>query len=144
MLLMTAECGGNWKINDAIIKMIESIKDPDKERQDPSWMLFKIRDFYWNSIKKKWIKSFLFIFFMGFLNPLSLFSLDGAIEKGDWGTIAKWMLIYAIIGPISGFIEISMNGPVIFHSFSYTFGGIALICIGCYEYYTFRKLDKLS
>ena len=104
-------------------------------------MLIEIRDFYWNSIKKKWIKSFFFIFFMGFFNPLSF---DEAIKKGDWGAIAEWMLIYAIIGSISGLIVMSMNGPVIFHSFSYTFGGIALICIGCYEYYSFRKLDKLS
>ena len=48
-------------------------------------MLFEIRDFYWKSIKKKWIKSFFFIFFMGFFNPLSF---DEAVEKGDWGAIA--------------------------------------------------------
>ena len=135
MLLLTFLCGFNFYTNRRIIQYIEELREMEQSGSNPKALANELRDFYFRTIRLRRIVAILFLILVV---PLSPFIFNEILEGNVAIIFQSYFLV--LIGSLSGMIIMSMNLPFIAAGVTFTYGGIALICISCYEHFQWKRL----
>ena len=115
------------------------MREAEKSGSSPKDLANELRDFYNNLIKTKCIVALLLLALMVPLSPAIMTN----IAKGNASSIITFYLL-AIKDSISFHIIMTMDLPFIFAGFTLTYGGLAMICISCQEYFELKRIARWS
>ena len=140
VIIVTLECIANYFMSKGILSKVEEMRERESEGEDVKALAQEFKDFNWHTFVRKSCVGFTYFLAVGLATPPML--KEAFAGDMPWSEVAEYMLFLAFLGTISGMVIMSMNAPFIVHTVSYTFSGVFLLVLGCYEHSVHKGIEK--
>ena len=139
-ILLTLICVFNLEINQKIARKVKELRAREDVGEANKSLALEFKNYYAEMFKYKAIGGFCYFLSVGISTPDML---KECIEgKLPWKDLVAFLVFLAFVGTLSGMIVMSLNYPFMIHSATYTFSGIFLLSIYCYEKKIETRLKK--